>query len=211
MRSASILLSLMTLVLCTPSVQAQWGWPYGGYYASTAGEGAAMGMAALVTSTGMATLMGSKAAVNAQEAGSLYIDNTVKATQAYIDRQRMLASYQASLRKPPPSAEQLYRMSQAGLPKALTTDQFDPVSGDINWPLVLRDDPFVSYREATQKFFHEAVSSPHTFTYASYDGLREASDECLAQLKSRIKSYRPNDYIQAKKFVESLVYAAQQL
>lgn len=211
MRSASLVLSIATFVICPAWADAQWGWPYGGYYASTPGEGAAMGMAALVTSSGMATLMGSKAAVNVQEAGSLYIDNTVKATQAYIDRQRMLASYQASLRKPPPSAEQLYRMSQIGLPKSLAADQLDPVTGDIVWPLVLRDGPFESYRENTQKFFHEAVASPQTFTYAAYDQLREASDECLAQLKSRIKNYRPNDYIQAKKFVESLTYAAQQL
>jgi hypothetical protein len=30
-------------------------------------------------------------------------------------------------------------------------------------------------------------------------------------LKSRIKDYRPNDYIEAKKFVESLTYAAHQM
>lgn len=210
MRSARLFF-WVTVVIYPASAQAQYGWPYGGYYASTAGEGAAMGMAALVTSTGMATLMGSKAAVNVQEAGSLYIDNTVKATQAYIDRQRMLASYQGSLHKPPPSAEQLYRMSQMGLPKSLTTDQLDPVTGDIAWPIVLRDEPFTAYRETAQKFFHAAVAEPQTFSYASYDQLREASDDCRAQLKSRIKSYRPNDYIQATKFIASLGNAAQQL
>ncbi|MGH7140530.1 MAG: hypothetical protein ACREHD_32755, partial [Pirellulales bacterium] len=67
------------IITCQSSVSyAQYGWPYGGYYASTAGEGAAMGMAAMVTASGMATLMGSKAAVNVQEAGSIYLDNTVK-------------------------------------------------------------------------------------------------------------------------------------
>lgn len=170
-----------------------------------------MGMAAMVASAGMATLMSSKAAVNAGEAGSIYIDNTVKATQAFIDRQRMLSSYQASLRKPPPSSEQLYRMAQMGLPKSLSTNQLDPVTGDIAWPVVLRDEPFESYRDAAQKFFHDAVANPQTFSYASYSGLRSASDECLAALKSRIKSYRPNDYIEAKKFVDSIAYAAQQL
>lgn len=170
-----------------------------------------MGMAAMVTASGMATLMGSKAAVNVQEAGSIYIDNTVKATQAYIDRQRMLASYQASLRKPPPSAEQLYRMAQVGLPHTLGAEQLDPVTGAIAWPVVLRDEPFGSYRETAEKFFHDAVANPQTFSYGSYNRLREAGDECLKELKSRIKRYRPGDYIQAKKFVESLTYAAQQL
>lgn len=211
MRFVKLLSWAAVFAVCPASAHAQFGWPYGGYYASTAGEGAAMGMAAMVASSGMATLMTSKAAVNAQEAGSIYIDNTVKATQAYIDRQRMLSSYQASLRKPPASAEQLYRMAQMGLPKALTIDQFDPVTGDIHWPVVLRDEPFTTYRETTQKFFHDAVHHPQTFSYSSYNQLRQSSDECLADMKSRIKSYRPNDYIQAKKLVESLAFAAQQL
>lgn len=211
MRSAKLFSLAAIIIACPASAHAQYGWPYGGYYASTPGEGAAMGMAAMVASSGMATLMGSKAAVNVQEAGSIYIDNTVKATQAYIDRKRMLASYQDSLRKPPPSEEQLYRMAQIGLPKNLGANQLDPVSGDIAWPVVLRDEPFASYRDTAQKFFHEAVANSQNFTYDSYSQLRESSDECLAELKSRIKSYRPNDYIQAKKFVESLAYAAQQL
>lgn len=212
MRSVTLFFWALVITACQGSLSyAQYGWPYGGYYASTAGEGAAMGMAAMVTASGMATLMGSKAAVNAQEAGSIYIDNTVKATQAFLDRQRMLASYQASLRKPPPSSEQLYRMAQIGLPKTLSANQLDPVTGDIAWPLVLRDEPFESYRQTAQKFFHESVANQQSFSYASYDQLREASDECLAALKSRLKSYRPSDYIQAKKFVESLTYAAQHL
>jgi hypothetical protein len=212
MRSATLFLLAAIIVACPgPSSHAQYGWPYGGYYASTAGEGYAMGMAAMVQSAGMATLMTSKAAVNAQEAGSLYIDNTVKATQAYIDRQRMLGSYQASLRKPPPTAEQLYRMSQMGLPKTLSARQLDPVTGAISWPVVLRDEPFDTYRETAQKFFQEAVANPQSFSYDSYNQFQQAGSECLADLKSRIKDYRPNDYIEAKKFVESLTYAAQQL
>ncbi|HET6883429.1 MAG TPA: hypothetical protein VFI31_24980 [Pirellulales bacterium] len=212
MRSATFFLLAAILVAYPgPSSYAQYGWPYGGYYASTAGEGYAMGMASMVRSAGMATLMTSEAAVNAQQAGSMYIDNTVKATQAYIDRQAMLGSYQASLRKPPPTAEQLYRMSQMGLPKALSAKQLDPVTGAISWPVVLRDEPFDSYRETAQKFFHEAVANPQSFTYDAYNQVQQAGSECLALLKSRIKDYRPNDFIEAKKFVEGLNYAAQQL
>ncbi|HWB11397.1 MAG TPA: hypothetical protein VG826_19360 [Pirellulales bacterium] len=213
MRLATLfLLTLMMLACRGSSAWGQYGWPgfYGGY-ASTAGEGFAIGMADMVRATGMATLMGSMAASNVEDARSKYIDNQMKATQGYIDRQRMLQSYQASLRRPPPTSEQLYRLAQQGLPKSLTATQLDPVTGKITWPVVLRDEPFDSYRESAQAFFHEAVANPQTFTYESYNQLREAGAECLAELKSRLKDYNPNDYIQAKKFVESLTYAAQQL
>jgi hypothetical protein len=217
MRLATLFLLAAMFVGCSCSLaQAQWGWRggYGGYgmnYASTAGEGYAIGMADMVRSAGMATLMTGVAADKFEDARSKYIGNTVQATQAFIDRNRMLDSYQASLRRPPPSSEQLYRMAQIGLPQALSANQLDPVSGNIVWPVVLRDEPFASYRETTQDFFHNAVTNPQSFSYDSYNKLREASGDCLADLKSRIKDYRPNDYIQAKKFVESLTYAAQQL
>jgi hypothetical protein len=215
MRRATLALLIITAIAWCGSPawgQYGYGWPgfYGGY-ASTAGEGAAIGMADCVRAAGMATLMGSKAASNLADAQSKYIDNQNKATQSYIDRQRMGQSYQASLRRPPPSAEQLYRLAQQGLPKSLSSSQLDPVTGDIHWPVTLRDDQFDAYRDGTQKFFHDAVAHPQTFSYGTYNKLHQDSQECLAMLKSRIKDYRPNDYIEAKKFVESLTYAAQQL
>jgi hypothetical protein len=216
MRSATLSLFMLLALACYGSPawgQYGYGWPgmYGGGYASTAGEGFAIGMADCVRSAGMATLMTSMAASNVEDARSKYIDNQMKATQGYIERQRMLQSYQTSLRKPPPTSEQLYRLAQQGLPKSLSASQLDPVTGAINWPVVLRDDPFDSYREGTQTFFHDAVTNPQTFSYDSYHQLQQDSSDCLGLLKSRIKEYRPNDYIEAKKFVESLTYAAHQL
>lgn len=216
MRSATLSLSILLLFASFGSPawgQYGYGYPgfYGGGYASTAGEGFAIGMADCVRAAGMATLMTSMAASNVEDARSKYIDNQMKATQGYIDRQRMLQSYQSSLRKPPPTAEQLYRLAQQGLPSALSASQLDPVTGDIKWPVVLRDEQFDSYRESTQNFFHEAVANPHTFSYGSYNQLQQGSSDCLALLKSRIKEFRPNDFIEAKKFVDSLTYAAQQM
>ncbi|OYV80961.1 MAG: hypothetical protein B7Z73_18655 [Planctomycetia bacterium 21-64-5] len=219
MRLAALL--LLTLTVSVGHVSSAFGqygfWPYGGY-ATTPGEGAAMGMAAMVQSAGMATMAAGKAAESTAQAASTfedarskYMDNQIKYTQVYTERQRFLQSQREAKRRPPPSAEQLYRISQQRLPKTLSPSQLDPVTGAISWPVVLRDESFDSYREAAQKFFHDTVANPQTFSYDSYSQVQEASGECLALLKSRIKDYRPNDYIQAKNFVESLTYAAQQL
>ena len=195
----------------------QYGWPYGGY-ATTPGEGYAMGMSSMVRAAGMASLTTSMAASNLQDAQSKYIDNQLKATKSYVERKRiveaereLMKSQREAKRKPPPNSEQLYRMAQMGAPKSLSASQLDPVTGAIAWPVALRDDPFKPYRASTEKFFHTAVAKPESFSYDSYHDLQEASSDCLAELKSRIKDYRPDDYIQAKKFVEGLTYAAQQM
>lgn len=211
MRSATLPLLAATIVVCAAPLGAQY-WPYGGYYATTPGESYAMGMSDLVRSAGMATLMTSQAASTGEDAISKHLDNTVKYTRIYEQRMRAVQSQRAERRakthKPPPTSEQVRRWAHQGVPKPLPSSQLDPVTGAITWPVLLRDGHFASYRKSTQKFFSDAVAHPETFTFDSYQGLEEASNDCLAQLKSRINDYRPNDYIQAKNFVSSLRYAA---
>lgn len=213
MRTAGLLLVVAMLLACHGSgALGQFGWPgYYGGYATTPGESYAMGMSALVSSAGMATLATSQAASNFEDAVSKDIDNRVKFAHAYNERMKFVQSYRESKRRPPPTSEQLYRWAQQGNPKPLSASELDPVTGDIAWPVVLRDETFRTYRESTQRFFHDAVSKPETFSYASYERLQQASSGCLKDLKSRIDEYRPNDYIHAKKFVASLTYAAQQM
>lgn len=214
MRFPTILsLAAGLLAMHASTASAQYGLPGYGYmpYASTAGEGFAIGMADMVRSAGMATLMTSKAAVNVEDARSANIDNQLKHTQVWLERQRLLGSYHASLRKPPPTSEQLYRYAQARRPKPLSASEFDPLTGAITWPVVLRAEPFKSYRGSAEKFFREVAEKPETFSFELYSSFEQASAECLAALKKHIKSYRPDDFIRAKKFVESLNYSAQHL
>lgn len=213
MRSATLLLAA-TMVACAGPVRAQY-WPYGGNYATTPGESYAMGMSNLVRSAGMATLMTSQAASTGEDAISKHLDNTVKYTRIYEQRMREVqaqrAEHRAKTHKPPPTSEQLHRWAHQGVPKPLSSSQLDPVTGAIGWPVALRDDHFESYRRSTQKLFSDAVAHPETIAFESYHRLEESSDDCLAQLKSRINDYRASDYIEAKNFVKSLAYAAHQL
>lgn len=218
MRSATLMLSAATILICAGLARAQWGWPYGGYYANTPGMSYAMGMSDMVRSAGMATLMTSKAASVGEDALSKHLDNTVKYSRVYDEQMRRARSLRAqqaeeraSKRRAPPTSEQVHRWAHQGVPKPLTSSQLDPVTGAIVWPVALRDDHFEPYRRSTQEFFSDAVAHPETFSFGSYQRLQSASDKCLADLKSRINQYGTNDYIQAKNFIASLNYAAQQL
>lgn len=221
MRLAALLLLSLTVCvsLLSSPAHAQYGYyPYGAGYATTPGQGMAMGMASLVQASGMAMMgagIGTRATAEAastfEDARSKYMDNQIKYTQVYTERQKFLQAQREARRKPPPTSEQLYRWAHQDVPKSLSASQLNPVTGAISWPVVLRDDPFESFRETAEKFFHDATHSPETFSYGSYSELQGAGSECLVLLKSRIKDYRPNDYIEAKKFVESLSYAAQQM
>ena len=68
------------------AVSAAYGTPfYGGSHASTAAEGYANGMAAMVQSAGSYNLNTSQAAMNLESARSQALDNDLKGTQTYFE------------------------------------------------------------------------------------------------------------------------------
>jgi len=187
---------------------AQWGYNgygYGApYYSSTIGEGAQRGFADVVRSSGMAALAGGQAAVAGQQAYAQAIVNDRNAVQDYIDTSRMLAEYQASLRDKPTTPEQAYRWAHRDAPRMLNTYEYDPISGQISWPLVLQDPAYVSYREMSQDFFRNRVQSPQKLKFDDFQQMHELTENWLGALRSNIVKYKPNDYIRARKFLESL-------
>ena len=113
-----------------------------------AAEGAARGAADLVRAAGDANLRNSLAARNIEEARSRNLDNHLKYTETYFEMRRINQEQRAAEReKHRPDPEQLFRIRQQRKPTRLASDQLNPVTGDIQWPLLLREDAFAEQRE----------------------------------------------------------------
>src|SRR6266496_1264631 len=87
----------LNLVALVPSARAQavvgnyynpYG-VYGGGHASTAAEGYANGVGNVMQSAGMYNLQTSEAAINAEQARSMNIDNNLKGTQTYFEMRKI--------------------------------------------------------------------------------------------------------------------------
>ena len=91
-------------------------------------------------------------------------------------------------------------------PPGLTPKQIDPVSGTLFWPAVLQDANFEAQRIAL---------SEYTVRWLRYGGLdyadqvqvRENIDAMYGMLKSQIASIPPQEYVECRAFLESLLYA----
>jgi hypothetical protein len=185
-------------------------YPYGGYGGYVwAAEAYTRSMAMIVQSAGLGNLRTSEAAINYQTARSQELDNRTKATQSYFENRRMIKSYRDAERAPPPTAEQLYRFAKQGIPKPLSAKDLDQVSGDISWPVVLRGDDFAPFREVAEQFYHSRAAGSTDVTYDSYAQFQQAVADCQSLLKSHIKEFKADDYIRAKKFLDSLAYEAR--
>ena len=185
-----------------PGVWSGWG---GYHHASTAEEGMARGMADFTRSAGMANLMNSEAAINYQDAQKKYLENRVYGTDAYFDMRKMNREAREAERGPRPTQDDLIRYAKARAPSKLSVSDFDPFSGQISWPPLLRDDTFAADRQALENLFGQRASAGQ-LSASQRAEVRQAAQDMQQTLKSNINLYSPQDYVQAKQFIESLSY-----
>ncbi|HVU89866.1 MAG TPA: hypothetical protein VHD36_21225 [Pirellulales bacterium] len=201
-----------TIGILVPLVAVgQWFAPapyFNGFGPSTAAESYQRGFADVVRSAGSANLMDSMAAQNYEQARSMDIQNRLQWTEAYYQMRKANRAYRASKRSPRLSQNEIMRFARVGLPTRLTSTQLDPLTGQLNWPIILRDAQYADDREQLDKLFAERATassiSPDVFRQ-----VQQVTGDLLAALKKNINEYQANDWIAAKKFVESLAYDAR--
>jgi hypothetical protein len=184
------------------ALQAQWG-DYG-YHSSTLEEGVQRGYADVVRSYGMANLLNSKAATEFEQARKSYIENQMRATQTYFEMRRYNTEARRAARSTPLSMEQYVRLAREQAPESLSPTQLDPLTGTVNWPAPLRQPAYEVLRKRLERLFQDRATG-----YVVYGEIQQVCDEFLAALMADLEKFPPNDYVAAKKFLESLAYAAR--
>jgi len=193
-----------------------WPPPSGGYigpttiqhHSSTVVEGARRGLADVIRAEGEYNYLSSQAAVFANQARALQLQNARDYVQTYFDLRRMNRMYRALERGPRPSLEAAVRYAQATKPDRLDPGQFDRVRGSICWPILLQADQFAEYRTQMEALFatRAELGSINTWGYLQID---RTAKEMLEELKTHADCFPPQDYICARRFIESLAYEAK--
>ena len=224
MRSSALLAITVVLVgftianaqtstpIAPPSGGNYGGGGYGGYgggHSSTVAEGRLRGMGDLVRSAGQANLSNSAASINYTIARSNQIQNRAEWTDTYFQMRQANRAYRAAERGPVPTMEALVRFAQLGKPKPLSPGEVDPVSGGINWPLLLRTEGLAKQRAEVEGAFSKRASH-NMMSTDDYIKTKQVTDQMAADLKKRIRDVPSYQYMQSKKFIESLAYAAGQ-
>lgn len=138
----------------TTVVGGGWGGAWGGGYRSSTAAGDAMqGMASAISAQGEANLNNSLAARNLEEAYSRALDNRQKHIETFRWRedsarqiqQQQMAEHRAEME--PWLAKQRLQ--------PLTSAQFDPTSGVVEWPKLCLDPRYDKYRNRLNELFQK--------------------------------------------------------
>jgi hypothetical protein len=191
-------------------------YPYDGYYppyyeghASTAGESYARGMADIISSAGQANLMNSEAAKNYEDARKKNIENHLNYTNAYFEGRRVNREARQAERSGSLSEDQLHRIAHEAAPKRPTASKLDPITGQINWPIIMRDPRYEEEMKRLDALFAERASKHGNIGASTYREIEATCESLLAELKANVKEYSGTDYVPAKSLVEGLAYEAR--
>jgi len=185
------------------------GYGWGGGSPGTAQSAALQGMSQVISAAGQAHLNNSAAAINWTEAQSNEMQNQVQGVQTFWQMRDIGAAERAKERGPRPTPEELGRRARAGLPRQLNTTQIDPVTGELHWPSALQLDMFNDQRGPVDECAAKWVKYG-ALDYADQTTMRQSIDGMFDMLKSQITVVPPQDYVQCRSFLQSLLYATTQ-
>ncbi len=181
-----------------------WGWGMGGGMATTAGQAAAYGLSDVIRSEGYANLQNSEAAKNWEDAKTLEIQNRERWTNTYFDMRRTNKEARKAEEGPSVTHDQAIRFAKAAAPPRLSSAQLDPVTGHIEYPLVLTDKDYAPYRQDLDKLFADRASSGGSLQYEEFQKIQGTVSKFIDALKANVSRYPAGEYGKARTFLDSL-------
>lgn len=145
-----------------------------------------------------------------EEAKSKNMLNKLLWTETYFKMREINREARKKEKDPAVDNERAKRLAKKAAPRPLTEEQFDKSTGNIKFPIVLKDDIFQTYRINLQYKIKEFIKLEDK-DYESYNSLRRSIEFLLDILKNNAKKYEMAEYGQAKTFLESLLYEVLKL
>jgi len=178
-----------------------------GYGSGSYGRGGSYssGMAGVIRAQGQANLLNSQALNNYQQARSRYIDNQVKWQQAYHVMRRSAESFWEQDRQTRAAVRDRWLASRgSGAPVHLTAAELNPQSGQIRWPDALQLPAFAQARGRIEDLMEARARS--TASVGTAQELHKSLKELCHELRAEIHHIPPHEYMQARKFIDSLTF-----
>ena len=176
------------------------GWAGQYHHASTAAEGYSRGIADVVRSQGMANMMNAQALGAVEDARSKYIDNRLRATQAYYEQKRIRDQYNEEQQ----SKTRYYLAKKASSLAPMTKEELDPNTGKIMWPRLLDQPQYAKDRQVFDEIFARRAAQG-VASNEDYIAATNRSKEWRQRLTQERDDHNFNELRDAILFIRRLV------
>lgn len=210
---------LMSQVLCAAvfltAVSPAYSQYAGGDYdpftirSSTIQEGMQRGTADVLRSQGLRAKLNAEAAVTFGQAYQQSLENGMAALETLYDMRKRAKTLRMAERGSRPDPETLARFARNGRPDRLSPSELHPPTGRIRWPILIRDEGFADARAQIEEIFQRRADKDR-LDAQEFIEVRELTEAMQAELKDGVRQLPPTEYVQAKRFLESVAYEAAQ-
>lgn len=189
-----------------------WWWGAGafapGYYAGTTpAESYAMGQAALIRAQGDAYRAAAAGAIDYEQARRTFMENQQRWHEITLQRRQMGEQQRAERAAADRAARERRALANPPSPIAMSDAQYDPKTGEVTWPELLQTDQFLSQRQQLDELLKLRA---HTGKTADVDEqILQSATAFRNDLKQKIRQLPPSDYIESRKFLDSLINDAR--
>lgn len=186
-------------------------YPTGGTdAASTPASGVGHAAADLIRARGMYNESTANAYVKFEEARRRYMDNQREWNDIVITRQRAVLAQHDRAKDEMRARNATYReegIGRAKLPPRLASKELDPYTGEVAWPRALQRDTFAIERGDIEKLL--AVRAEEGSKSELMEALFNKTEDLRADLRFHIRELRTQEYLQARRFLDSLSLESQ--
>jgi hypothetical protein len=176
----------------------------GPLFSTTAQGDMLQGQAALMEAQGSYVLDTSKAAINAQTARAMSLDNHLRTAETFFEARRINRINRAYEAGPRATLDQVIRMASAGLPPRPTNLQLDRATGDISWPRLLRDPIYGNDTSRIQRHFHDRSARGGSLDFTAAEDCDAAFSELVGRMRDNVRRYPSGEYGAARTFLDGL-------
>jgi hypothetical protein len=109
------------------------------------------------------------------------------------------------------SPEVIAKVQLSNVPRWLGPDELNRETGAIAWPLALRGEDYSGLRKQIEEAFRARFTSSASSEADTEEIVREDVNVMIALLRTHIEQMPADEYILARKFLDSVAYAAHKL
>lgn len=178
------------------------------HHASTAAEGYARGIAAILYAQAVHNRLTAEARAVHAQAYAMELENRQRAVDTFFNLRATNSRARAAEAGDRPTFEELAKLAKDSAPPRLDAAELDPVSGEIHWPAALLGPQFAAYRAELEKLFRYRAATGKVAAERQTQ-VAQLADAMLTQLKDDIRHMSPMEYTKARGFLRSLAYEGQ--
>ena len=163
----------------------------------------------MMRAQGYQNLKNSESAKNWEEAKTQEIQNRLRWTETYFEMRKVNRDKRAAEAGPTITQEQAISLAKMKAPQRLQSTQLDPVTGHIEYPLILTQDIYKQYRERLDSLFAQRAASGGSIRFEDFQAIQTTVSQFVETLQKHVSDYAAGDYGRARNFLDSLVNEAR--